>query len=123
MTDRQPPFALVFGILFALLLFVAGCSEDVEGVGEIIITGSLADGDTSISPRDRPPRNLRGILQLVLDASRDEELSGVLVRIGALDGGPARISEVRDALLRLRESGRTVHCHMENGTNLSYMLH
>lgn len=111
------------GVLLTAVAFAGapGCGGEAEGVAEIRLSGSLDDEPGAPLPRPgQSPRSLRGALQLVRDASRDDALSGVLVRIGTLEGGPARLAELRDALLRLRDSGRTVHCHLESATNFSY---
>ena len=108
-------------VLVCLSLSLLCCHEDTEGVGEIRLSGSLDDLGGTSSSLARPD-SLRGILQATLDASQDDELSGVLVRIGDLDGGPARIIEVRDALRRLSATGRVVHCHLEDATNYTYWL-
>lgn len=103
------------------LIITSGCRDNTEGVAEIVLSGSLDDLDGSASSRHHPS-SLRGILQLLLEASRDDELSGILVRIGNLEGGSARIFEVRDALQRLRESGRLVHCHLVDTSNYTSWL-
>lgn len=109
---------LIIGLWLAA---ISGCESPPEGVAEIVIDGPLADQGSRASARGAP-NSMRQTLQLLLDLSQDDQVSGVFVRIGPLAGGPARHAEVRDALIRLRESGRTVHCHMENGTNFSYWL-
>lgn len=108
-------------LAIAAMVVTSGCRDDTEGVAEIVLSGSLDDSADTTSSRHRP-RSLRGTLQLMLEASRDDELSGVLVRVGDLEGGPARVVEVRDALLRLRESGRLVHCHFVDSTNYTSWL-
>lgn len=107
-------------LLLAAVLF-SGCTDGRRGVVEVELSGSLDDlGPAGISQLDLG--SMRGVLQLFYDISRDDEVSGVLVRIGGIGGGPARLEEVRAALLRLRESGRTVHCHLEVESNFTYWL-
>ena len=108
----------------AVVCMLAGgsrCADRREGVVELDVSGSLPDlAGSSLSTARHP--SMRLLLHLLAEASHDEEVSGVLVRIGDLETGPARTAEVADALDRLADSGRTVHCHLESATNLSYWL-
>jgi protease-4 len=98
-----------------------GCQQDPEGVVEVELAGSLDDvGGAGVNDMDLG--SLRGVLQLVSDLSADDDVSGVLVRVGQVGGGPARLLEVHDSLVRLRDSGRSVHCQIEDASNFAYWL-
>ena len=61
------------------------------------------------------------ILQLD-DYAERKDLAGVVLYIKNLTGGPAQFQELRNALLRFRESGKKVYAYMDNGGNSQYYL-
>ena len=64
-----------------------------------------------------------GAVPLFLDRlRRDEQLVGVLARIGPLEVGWATAEEVRTGLLRIRDSGRRVDCQLTGGDDKAYFV-
>lgn len=118
MTEGPWPARLA---LLLIPLLLGSCQRDQEGIAEILIEGELADQGER-APSRVQPRSLRQSLNLLYTLSHDEAVSGVLLRLGPVEGGPARYQELRDGLSRLRESGRTLHCQLENATNFSYWI-
>lgn len=108
-------------IVFAFVLLAVGCTSETSGVVELELSGSLDDLGTA-GVNDLDPSSMRGLLQLLMDVSEDDEVSGVLLHLGHVGGGPARLEEVRSALARLQDSGRTVHCQLEDASNFSLWL-
>jgi len=106
-------------LLSAFALLTASCDEPAEGIVEITISGTLDDvGSATVTSSDAG--SFRELLRLFATLGRDERVSAVMVRFGLVSAGPARLSELRDAMLRLRESGRTVHCHLESADSFTY---
>jgi protease-4 len=70
---------------------------------------------------DRPP-SVRALVEAVDRAARDRRVKGLLLRVGPLDVGWARVQELRDALLRFRRSGKPSWAHLESAGNLEYFL-
>ncbi|HVO13222.1 MAG TPA: signal peptide peptidase SppA [Vicinamibacteria bacterium] len=70
---------------------------------------------------NRPP-SLRRLVEAVDRAARDPQVKGLLLRVGSLDAGWARVAELRDALLRFRRSGKPSWAHLESAGNQEYYL-
>ncbi|HXY41743.1 MAG TPA: S49 family peptidase, partial [Vicinamibacteria bacterium] len=70
---------------------------------------------------NRPP-SLRRLVESVDRAGRDPQVKGLLLRVGSLDAGWARVAELRDALLRFRRSGKPSWAHLETAGNQEYYL-
>jgi protease-4 len=82
---------------------------------------------------ERPPQDwtgllgeaqpsLRGLVESVERAARDSQVKGLVLRVGPLDAGWARVQELRDAVVRFRESGKPTWAHLELAGNLEYYL-
>jgi protease-4 len=69
----------------------------------------------------RPP-SIRAMVEAVDRASRDPAVKGLLLRVGSVDTGWARVEELRDALLRFRRSGKPSWAHLEFAGNQEYFL-
>jgi len=55
-------------------------------------------------------------------AAKDDDLSGVILHINGPDLGWAKLNEFRQAVKRVRDSGKTVIAWMESGTTRDYLL-
>jgi len=69
----------------------------------------------------RPP-SIRALVESVDRAGRDPAVKGLLLRVGTLDVGWARVQELRDALVRFRRSGKPSWAHLEFAGNREYFL-
>lgn len=70
---------------------------------------------------DTPP-SFPAILRAMDRAAESPGLKTLFVRIGATDIGWARARELRDALLRVRASGKKVTAFLEDSGNMEYYL-
>lgn len=52
----------------------------------------------------------------------DDSVRGLIVRVGRLDAGWAKVQELREMLFRARRKGKTVVSFLEGGGNLEYYL-
>lgn len=68
------------------------------------------------------PYNFREFMALVRQAASDKEVDGVLLKPGPYEVGFARLLEMREALLRLRASGKKVFVYMESLTTPDLVL-
>jgi protease-4 len=68
------------------------------------------------------PPSLRALVEAVDRAARDPRVKGLVVRVGTVDAGWARVQELREALLRFRGSGKPSWAHLESAGNLEYFL-
>jgi protease-4 len=68
------------------------------------------------------PPSLRGVVEAVDRAAKDPAIKGLLLRVGSLDAGWARVAELREALLRFRRSGKPSWAQLEFAGNKEYYL-
>jgi protease-4 len=82
---------------------------------------------------ERPPQDwsgllgtsapsVRGLVESLERAALDPQVKGLVLRIGPLDAGWARVQDLRDALVRFRETGKPTWAHLEFAGNLEYYL-
>ena len=69
----------------------------------------------------RPP-SIRGLVEAVDRAAGDPTVKGLLLRVGSVSTGWARVQELRDALVRFRRSGKPSWAHLEFAGNQEYFL-
>jgi protease-4 len=65
---------------------------------------------------------LRELLGRLDRARRDKDVTGLIVEVGDLTAGWAKVQELRQALLRWRTDGKPVICVLRGGGNLAYYL-
>jgi len=78
---------------------------------------SMVSGDSESSLFD--------VLLLIRDTAEDPNVDGLIVRIAGLDTGWGKAQELREALLRFRDSGKPLIAYLENefsGSTLEYYL-
>jgi protease-4 len=68
------------------------------------------------------PPSLRALTEAIDRAARDEKVKGLLLRVGSLEVGWARLAELRDALIRFQRSGKPSWAHLEQAGNQEYYL-
>jgi protease-4 len=66
--------------------------------------------------------SIRALVEAVDRAGRDPAVKGLLLRVGSVDTGWARVQELRDALVRFRRSGKPSWAHLEFAGNREYYL-
>src|SRR5512139_1588610 len=69
----------------------------------------------------RPP-SLRSLVDAVDRAGRDPAVRGLVLRVGSIDAGWARVGDLRDALVRFRRTGKPSWAHLEYAGNTEYYL-
>ena len=69
----------------------------------------------------RPP-SMRALVEAVDRARQDPAVKGLLLRVGSVDSGWARVQELRDALVRFRRTGKPSWAHLESAGNREYFL-
>jgi protease-4 len=68
------------------------------------------------------PTSVRGLVEAVDRAAKDPGIKGLMLRVGSLDAGWARVAELRDALVRFQRSGKPSWAHLEFAGNKEYYL-
>jgi protease IV len=129
--------APLFRLLFAILLFpfrialwaIRRLYVALWGysVLHLRIRGSLPDrrGSGSFAASffgNRPGPALLDLLVALERARRDRRIEAVLIEVGPLHGGLARSEELRLALTRVRDAGKSVLVHMEEAGLLDYSV-
>jgi len=66
--------------------------------------------------------SLPGLVSSIDRAARDSRVKALVVRVGGLDAGWARVQELRDALVRCGESGKPSWAYIEYAGNQEYYL-
>ncbi|MDH3201992.1 MAG: signal peptide peptidase SppA [Myxococcales bacterium] len=123
------PISRQLALCVSLALFVLGAAScdrsetdaDKAEVRELRILQPYVDG-AEHDPFSRPRPTLHDILQQVWKASDDENVRGLLVRIGPLGGAWGSVGDLTEALDRFRGEARPVHCHLETADNVAYLL-
>lgn len=81
--------------------------EDFDGLERFGMSGSTG---------------LNDILSCVGNAATDPNIKGIYLNISGLMAGHATVKEIRDALLRFKESGKFIYAYSENYSQGSYYL-
>ena len=111
-------------VLFALGAASCDRSEkdtDEPEVWELRILEPYLDG-AEHDPFSKPQATLHDILQQVWRASDDENVRGLLVRVGPLGGAWGSVGDLTEALDAFRGEERPIHCHFETADNVAYLL-
>lgn len=62
------------------------------------------------------------VLTAIDAASKDDNVSGIYLKLGMLQAAPASITEIRDALQRFKKNGKFVVAYGDNFSNGTYQL-
>ena len=108
------------------LLVTASCSEEKEAldkpvVRELRLLQAFPDG-AEHDPFARPQPTLHDVLTRIWDATDDENVKGLLVRVSALQGAWGSVGDLVEALGEFRAEDRPIHCHFETADNVGYLL-
>jgi protease-4 len=68
------------------------------------------------------PLGLNDILNNLDKAARDENIKGIYLNLNGVSAGSATLLEIRDALVKFKESGKFIISYSENYTQGSYFL-
>ena len=127
MTKSTRRGMVIIGVIVVALMLIGfmarGARQPARGsVVEMHIEGEIPEwlGDESLSDLLGSKRLiLRDYLEAIHRARDDERINGLLVTIDAPALGFARLQEVRDAILRFRESGKWATAYMETAGEFS----
>jgi protease-4 len=114
----------IFAIL--ALLITASCSEEKEApdepvVRELRLLQAFPDG-AEHDPFSRPQPTLHDVLARIWDATENENVKGLFVRVGPLQGTWGSVGDIVEALGEFRAENRPIHCHFETADNVGYLL-
>ncbi len=125
MKHPRRPAALI--LLAALAsLSAPACSEKTEEsdepvVRELRLLQAFPDG-AEHDPFAPPQPTLHDVLERIWEATDDERVKGLFVRVGPLQGAWGSVGDLVEALGGFRAENRPVHCHFESADNVGYIL-
>ncbi len=127
MTKSTRRGMVIIGVIVAGLMLIGFMARSARrpargSVVEMYIGGDIPEwlGDESLTDILGSKRLiLRDFLEAIHRARDDERINGLLVTIDAPALGFARLQEVRDAVLRFRESGKWATAYMETAGEFS----
>ena len=121
---------LFFGALFTALSAKSGPASVRDGALLLDLKGQIVEQPTEVSPfqalsQGNAPRQyrLRDVVRAIDAARSDDRVKAVVLDLDQFGGGyPAAISEVGDALARVRASGKPVLAYATAYTDSGYRL-
>jgi protease-4 len=114
-------------ILAMLAAFVLVSCEDSEPaidapvVSELRILQPFPDG-AEHDPFSRPQPTLHDVLTRIWEATSNENVKGLFLRVGSLQGAWGSVDDLTEALGEFRSETRPVHCHFDSADNVGYLL-
>jgi protease-4 len=75
-----------------------------------------------LGPRRSGRTTTYDVLRALRRAANDDQVSGLVLHVGSLDWGWAKIGEVRDAVARFRQAGKPVYASITGGGDREYLL-
>lgn len=75
----------------------------------------LTGGGAGVTP-------IRDLLDELDELAAEDQLEGLVLRVGSLGTDMAHATELRRALVEFKQSGRKLHCHAESPGNTDYYL-
>jgi len=114
----------IFAIL--ALLVTTSCNGEKEApdepmVRELRLLQAFPDG-AEHDPFSRPRPTLHDALTRIWDATENENVKGLFVRVGPLQGAWGSVGDLVEALSEFRAENRPIHCHFEAADNVGYLL-
>lgn len=96
--------------------------EQVLRYAHIDVTGFLMETLPQVYLFESENDTLHGLTSRLQQARRDAAVDGVIVRVGGLYAGWAKVQQLRRELARCRNAGKEVICLLEGADNLNYYL-
>lgn len=98
-----------------------GKASDEPSVRELRLLQAFPDG-AEHAPFARPTPTLHDVLTQIWDATENEQVKGLLLRIGPMQGAWGSVEDLVEALTAFRADNRPIHCHFETADNVGYLL-
>ena len=127
MTSTLHAQALLLGV--ALLgLSLSACENtetpdepDTPVIRELRLLQAFPDRSEQ-GPFAGPQPTLHDALTQIWDATANQNVKGLLVRVGTLEGSWGSVGDLVEALNEFRSKSRPIHCHFEAADNVGYLL-
>ena len=129
-------FALITMIFVFIVLGILGTSMSTPSVSikpnsifVIELNGTVQERSNDLSnytslfnSNDVKYIGLDDILDAIATASTDNNIKGIYLKCGVLSAPPASISEIRDALIRFKETGKFITAYADNYSQSAYQI-
>ena len=86
------------------------------------LSGTFTDTKTVSTFGTSSTKTLRGLFKKLDALKNDDEIAGVIFKIGNVDVGWATLQEIRDKLSELRDAEKETIGYLESGGNAEYLL-
>ena len=121
------PAVRAVSIITCWLGLVAACDSSdtprpprVPEVREFILDGPAREGSSELI--DGSELSHRQLLDRLDDVVKQPKVKGVFLRVSGFGGAWGRTVELHEALQRIRDAKKPVHCHFDNTDNSGYAL-
>lgn len=64
----------------------------------------------------------RNIIKSIENAKNDDRIEGISLRVSSFNGGSSQLSDIRDALIDFKESGKFIYSYSHNSDQAAYIL-
>jgi len=93
-----------------------------SSVAEISLVGTYPEGPTQPGLFSELQPSLDDMVRRIDTAASDEDVSALVLRIGSLYVGSGQVNELRDAIARVRKSGKPVYATFEMAESGQYLV-
>jgi protease IV len=91
-------------------------------VAHVQVKGSLPEGAALPGLFGETMETLDGLMRRLRQAEEDDKLSAVVIHVESLGVGWAKVNELRQAIGRVRKSGKPVYAYLESGMTHDYLV-
>jgi len=64
----------------------------------------------------------RNIIKSIENAKNDDRIEGISLKVSSFNGGSSQLSDIRDALIDFKESGKFIYSYSHNSDQAAYIL-
>lgn len=126
-------FSLVLLVFIGFLMFSAagdmfkskGPKQNsvLEITLDMPIKESSMENEFSIfAPTSGESIYFRNIIQSIENAKNDDRIEGISLKVSSFNGGSSQLSDIRDALIDFKESGKFIYSYSHNSDQAAYIL-
>lgn len=119
----------VFGLFIAMFLSSFETEKHVDVTDKTVLVVDLSKGVPEYNAPtafnfggDDSGPSLREITASIKRAKTDDNIHGIYIRSASAMAGMAKVTEVRDALIDFKSSGKFIYAYIEMGTKSGYYL-
>ena len=123
---RKCAFSLILLILLSPVYAEKHAAEEtvppVKKYAEFTLNGTYTDTKVMGAFGTSSTKPLRGLFKKLDELKTDDEIAGIIFKIGDVSIGRATLQEIRNKLHEFREAGKETIGYLESGGNAEYLL-